>query len=464
MHNDLVTTDDNAVTRRRGVATYVFGALGGLLFGYDLGVVAGALLLITKEFHLTPLEQGFVTSSLLVGCMVGALSAAPIADRAGRRGLVLVAGVVFGAGALIAALAGTVAIVIAGRLVMGLAVGALSMTVPIYLSEIAPARIRGALSGLNQLMISSGILIAYLINLGLHGTGQWRIAFGLAIVPAIALVAGVYFQPESPRWLVSHGREAEARAVLAGRNDAGEADAQLAEIRAVAAGGRERIGALLRDRRLRRVLLIGVGVAFLQQIIGINTIIYYAPTILKTLGFADSAALIANAGLGGLTVVVTVIMLLVVDRIGRRRPLIYGAVSMAVAMAALGVVFFVAGVRNGGAAGWVAIAALALFKISFSLSWGGMAWILLGEIFPLRVREPAMSVATFANWTGNLLVGLFFPVLLAIGTGQVFFLFAVIGVVSCVFAIAVVPETRGRSLERIEWELVGGEPSREAAS
>jgi MFS family permease len=172
------------------------------------------------------------------------------------------------------------------------------------------------------------------------------------------------------------------------------------------------------------------------------------------LGFGKSAALLANAGMGALTVVVTVIMLMVVDRIGRRRPLIYGAVAMAVAMAALGTVFSVAGLKGGGAVGWLAILCLALFKISFSMSWGGMTWILLGEVFPLNVRGPAMSLATFANWSGNLFVGLFFPVLLGVGTGLVFYIFAAVGVISCVFAIRFVPETRGQSLEQIEQQLV----------
>ena len=436
-------------TSRLGPVTYVFGALGGLLFGYDLGVVAGALLLIKPEFGLTALEVGFVTSSLLVGCMFGALGCARLADRIGRRGLVVVAGAVFGVGCLVAAVAPDLAVIVTGRFVMGLAVGALSMTVPIYLSEIAPAKARGALSGLNQLMISSGILIAYLINLGLSEGGEWRIAFGLALVPAVALVIGVYFQPESPRWLIRQGREADARAVLARITD--DVDGEVARIRAAARSG---VAALLGDRRVRRVLLIGVGVAFLQQIIGINTIIYYAPTILTALGFGKSAALLANAGLGALTVLVTVIMLFVVDRIGRRRPLICGAIAMAVAMAALGTVFSVAGVTGGGAAGWLAIGCLALFKISFSMSWGGMAWILLGEVFPLNVRGPAMSVATFANWAGNLFVGLFFPVLLGVGTGLVFYVFAVVGVIACGFAIRFVPETRGQSLEQIERRLV----------
>ncbi len=445
-------------TARLGPATYVFGALGGLLFGYDLGVVAGALLLIKPEMGLTAIEVGFVTSSLLVGCMIGALGCARLADALGRRGLVVVAGTVFALGCLVAAIAPNLAIIVTGRFVMGLAVGALSVTVPIYLSEIAPARVRGGLSGLNQLMISSGILVAYLVNLGLSGPGQWRYAFGLALVPAIALVIGVYFQPESPRWLMRRGQVDAARAVLARITD--DVDTEVGRIREVLAGpARPSVRVLLGDRRLRRVLLVGVGIAFLQQVIGINTIIYYAPTILTALGFGRSAALLANAGLGALTVVVTVIMLLVVDRIGRRRPLIYGAIAMAVAMAALGTVFSVVGfsvvgLKSSGAAGWLAIGCLALFKISFSMSWGGMAWILLGEVFPLNVRGTAMSMATFANWAGNLFVGLFFPVLLGVGTGVVFYLFAAIGVISCAFAIRFVPETRGRTLEQIEQELI----------
>lgn len=440
-------------TMTLGPATYVFGALGGLLFGYDLGVVAGALLLIKPEFGLDNLEVGFVTSSLLVGCMIGALGCVRLADALGRRRLVVAAGAVFGVGCLISALAPNLAVIVTGRLVMGLAVGALSTTVPIYLSEIAPARARGALSGLNQLMISSGILIAYLINLGLSGAGEWRYAFGLALVPAIALVIGVYFQPESPRWLMRRGDVDAARAVLARITD--DVDGEVGRIQAVLDGPvRPSVRSLLGDRRLRRVLLVGVGVAFLQQVIGINTIIYYAPTILTALGFGTSAALLANAGLGALTVVVTVIMLVVVDRIGRRRPLIYGAIAMAIAMALMGTVFTVAGLKGGGAAGWLAIICLALFKISFSMSWGGMAWILLGEIFPLNVRGTAMSLATFANWAGNLFVGLFFPVLLGIGTGVVFYLFAAVGVISCAFAIRFVPETRGRSLEQIEQQLL----------
>ncbi len=222
-----------AVRRRSAVPSYLFGALGGLLFGYDLGVVAGALLYIKPDFGLNAAGEGFVTSSLLLGAMIGALGCGGLSDRFGRRRVVLGAGVLF-AGALVAALAPSFAVLLTGRLVMGLAVGALSVSVPIYLSEITPPASRGGLSGLNQLMISSGILVAYLVDLALGPAHAWRWMFGLALVLAAALLAGLAFQPESPRWLVRQGRVEEARAVLARNRTAAEADADIARITSAA--------------------------------------------------------------------------------------------------------------------------------------------------------------------------------------------------------------------------------------
>lgn len=449
-----------SATRSVGRSTYFFGALGGLLFGYDLGVVAGALLFLGPEMRLTDLETGMVTSSLLVGGMIGAVGCGRITDRYGRRSTVLLSAILFGLGAIGAGIAPNFLTIVVFRLIMGLAVGAASVTVPVYLSEIAPAGSRGRLSGLNQLMISSGILLAYLVNLALTPYGAWRWMFALAAVPSIALFVGAYFQPESPRWLLSKGRDDDARAVLARSRGPEELDAELTEIREVIAAERTRVGfrELFADVRLRRVLLLGIGLAVFQQIIGINTIIYYAPTILKKLGFASSAAILANAGLGALTVVITVLMLVyVVDRVGRRRPLILGAIGMCASMILLAVVFF-SGV-SGGAIGWLAILGLAGFKVCFSLSWGGMVWILLGEIFPLRVRGTAMGVATLTNWLGNFLVGLLFPVLLGVGDGTVFVVFAVLCALACGFAYRWLPETRGRSLEQIE-EGLGADPGR----
>lgn len=436
-------------------STYFFGALGGLLFGYDLGVVAGALLFLGPEMHLTPLQTGMVTSSLLVGGMIGAIGCGRITDRYGRRFTVLLAAVLFAVGAIGAGLAPEVITILVFRLIMGLAVGAASVTVPVYLSEIAPASSRGRLSGLNQLMISSGILLAYLVNLALSPYEAWRWMFALAALPSVALFVGAYFQPESPRWLVRKGREDDARAVLARSRGPEELDAELRDIRAVLAAERESAGfrELFADARVRRVLLLGIGLAVFQQIIGINTIIYYAPTILTRLGFGDGAAILANAGLGVLTVVITVLMItFVVDRVGRRTPLILGAIGMCASMVLLAVVFF-SGAADNGTGGWIAIIGLAAFKICFSLSWGGMVWILLGEIFPLRVRGTAMGVATLTNWLGNFLVGLLFPVLLSVGPGGAFVVFAVLCALACGFAYRWLPETKGRSLEQLEETL-----------
>jgi sugar porter (SP) family MFS transporter len=442
--------------RASAVPSYIFGALGGLLFGYDLGVVAGALLYIKPEFHLDSVEVGFVTSSLLLGAMIGALGCGGLSERYGRRRVVMAAGVLFAAGALIAALAPVLWLLLAGRLIMGLAIGALSVSVPIYLSEITPPASRGALSGLNQLMISTGILVAYLVDLALGSAHGWRWMFGLALVPAAALLAGLVFQPESPRWLIRQGRVAEARAVLTRNRSEAEADADITEITSAAAEGdrRAELAMLWHTPALRRILAIGVALAFFQQIIGVNTIIYYAPTILTKLGYKSSAAILANAGLGGLTVLVTIVMLVfVVDRVGRRIPLVLGAIGMAACMVLLGLTFLTAGFSRGGPAGWLAIVGLAGFKVCYSLSWGGMVWIMLGEMFPLRVRAVAMGIATFANWLGNLLVGQFFPQLLGAGTGTVFFIFAGIAIGASVFAIRWIPETRNRTLEQIESDL-----------
>lgn len=443
--------------KRSMKATYFFGALAALLFGYDLGVVAGALLFITPELGLSAFEEGFVVSALIFGALLTAISVGPVADRFGRRPVILVAGAVFALGAVLAGIAPNVLVIILSRFIMGFAVGAASVLVPVYLSELAPAAVRGRLSGLNQLMISSGILLAYLVNLALAPFEAWRWMFALAAVPALLLLVGVYFQPESPRWLVHKGQVEQAREVLARNRSEAEVERELAEIVEIVehGSGSMRTFELLRTKRFRRVLLIGCGLAFLQQVIGINTIIYYAPTILQEVGFGEVSALAINTVLGVLTVIITVIMLMMVDKIGRKRPLVYGAIGMTLCMLALGLTFVSAGLE-GGSTGWISITALALFKVFFSLSWGGIVWIMLGEIFPLRVRGAAMGVATFMNWLGNLLVAQFFPVLQEIGNGFVFLLFAAIGVIAFIFATTVVPETKGRSLEEIESKLVLG--------
>lgn len=450
-----------------GKATYFFGALGGLLFGYDLGTVAGALLFLTPDLGLTPTQKGLVTSSLIIGAMVGALGCGPVSDRLGRRMVVLMAAVLFAIGAVGAALAPTATVIILFRALMGLAVGTVSVMVPIYLSELAPADRRGRLSGLNQLMISCGILLAYLVNLAFAPLEAWRWMFGLAAVPAVLLLVGVYFQPESPRWLLKKGREDDARRVLSGSRDQRTVDAEVAEIKQInrQEGTQLRLRNALRTPRLRKILLIGLGLAVLQQIMGMNTIIYYAPTIFTDLGFGNASALAINTGLGVWSVLATIAMLLfVVDTIGRRKPLMIGALGQFACTLVLGIVFLFGG-AHGGAAGIAAIVVFVVFKAVYALSWGGIMWIMLGELFPLRVRGVAMGIATFGNWAGNFLVAQLFPVLdAAVGSAIVFFIFAAIAVGAFFFARHLLPETKHRSLEDIEKQLVGTTPTRQATT
>lgn len=447
--------------RKIGASTYFFGALGGILFGYDLGTVAGALLFLTPDLSLSPVQKGLVTSSLLVGAMVGALGSGPLSDRLGRRKILMIAGALFMMGAIGAALSPTASAIILSRAIMGLAVGSVSVLVPVYLSELAPPHLRGRLSGLNQLMISLGILLAYLVSLALGGIGAWRWMFGLAAVPSILFLIGVYFQPESPRWLIRKGREAEARRVLGGRRDQTAVDAEIDEIKRVNREEETQISLrqTLASKKLRRILLIGVGLALFQQIMGLNTVIYYAPTIFKDLGFTNASALLINTGLGIWSLLLTVVMIVfVVDKVGRKKPLMYGALGQLVCTAALGLVFLAGG--NGGAAGWVAIAAFIVFKGVYALSWGGIMWIMLGEIFPLRVRATAMGIASLANWLGNFLVAQLFPVLeSAVGAAAVFLIFALVALAAFFFARFLLPETKEKSLEQLEEELTPGRPA-----
>ncbi|MGH3261466.1 MAG: sugar porter family MFS transporter, partial [Trebonia sp.] len=280
--------------RRHVVLASGITALGGLLFGYDTGVVSGALLFLKDDFGgLTSFQQELVTSLLLVGAAVGALLAGRIADRVGRRLTVLGTALVFVVGVLLAAFAASFPMLLAARVVIGLAVGSASMVVPLYIGEVAPPKIRGGLVSLNQLAITVGILVSYLADYWLAGTKSWRLMFGLAAIPAVLLFVGMLFQKESPHWLVMRGREAEARQVLSRLRAPEEIDPEIAEVHRVTEmehlGTRDLFG-----KNLRRLVAIGVLLAIFQQITGINTVIYYAPTLLSEAGFGTNGSLLAN--------------------------------------------------------------------------------------------------------------------------------------------------------------------------
>ncbi|MDQ4126813.1 MAG: sugar porter family MFS transporter [Actinomycetota bacterium] len=433
---------------------YFFGALGGVLFGYDTGVIAGAILFINEDLGLSPFTSGLVVSSLLVGAMIGAAFAGPIADATGRRKLVLVASIIFAVGAIGAALATSAGVLILFRFVLGLAVGAASLIVPLYLAEVAPTEIRGAVASLNQLMIVTGILVAYIANSALAGAEAWRWMIALAVIPSVLLFLGMLFMPETPRWLVSKDRDEEAREVLRRTRDETAVEAEMGDIKRVEGQQEGGLGELLASW-VRPALLVGMGLAIFQQIIGINTIIYYAPTTLTNVGFGNSAAILANAGIGVINVTMTLVAIRFIDRVGRKPLLLLGAAGMALSLAILGLTSLLLPAPSGvGLVGIITLACLALFIAAFAVSWGPIVWVMLGEIFPLKVRGSAMAVATVLLWAANFVVSLSFPVLLeALGIGWLFLGYSLIGLAALFFVRSFVTETKGRSLEKIESDL-----------
>jgi sugar porter (SP) family MFS transporter len=437
--------------RRSNAAIYGFGALGGFLFGYDTGVIAGALLFIKQEFNLSPVLQGLVVSSLLFGALIGAILSGLLSNRFGHRQLLICAGALFTFGALAAAAAPNPMAMIAARATLGLAVGTASVQVPLYLSELAPTPIRGALSTLNQIMIGVGILTAYLIDYMLAGSGSWRIMLGFAVFPSVLLVAGMWFQPESPRWLMKYGRESEALEVLRRIRTEEEATREFAEIARAGRQPRMSLLAALRTRWMWPTLAAAAGLAIFQQIIGINTIVYYAPTILHAAGYTAQKAILVTLLLSLLSTGTTIVSANVVDRLGRRPLLLGGAVGMAIAMTVLGWIFSNAALSSATGQ-MIALGGIAFYKICIALSWGPIVWVMLPEILALRVRAPAMGAATLLNWLSNFFISLAFPVLLAAGTGAVFAIFAVCALLAAGFVAFGLRETTRRSLETIEAE------------
>jgi sugar porter (SP) family MFS transporter len=408
-------------------------ALGGLLFGYDTGVISGALLFIQQDFKLNAFTEGFIVSSLLLGAMVGAAVSGALSDRLGRRTIILVAAAIFAVGAIGAGLSPNVETLIFFRFLLGLGVGSASALVPSYISESAPTDVRGSLSSLFQLAITIGILVAYLVNAAFASAGDWRWPLGLAFVPALILLIGMYFLPETPRWLVSKDRDEEARRVLSRTRTEEEVERELNEIRHAEEEEGEQAGYReLLAPWVRPMLVVGIGLAVFQQFVGINTVIYYAPTIINVL--------------------MTIVAILVIDRIGRKPLLLIGLAGMFVSLGIIGAAFLFSGLS--GIISWVTLAGLMLYIASFAVSFGPILWVMLPEIFPLKARGTGTGVSALSNWGANFIVAQsFLPLVALIGRPAVFWILAGICIVAALFIYFLVPETRGRSLEQIEMDL-----------
>jgi sugar porter (SP) family MFS transporter len=452
-------TEAGVLTGRTGSTGFVFiaavfAAVGGLLFGYDTGVISGALLFIKTQFHLSIFHQELVVSVVLIGATVGALSGGRLADTFGRRLMLLVTAVIFVAGAIVCASAGSLGALIGGRIIVGLGIGLSSTTVPVYISEVSPAAARGWQVSLFQLAVTVGILSAYLVDYGFGKSGAWRWMLGLAVVPGAMLGLGMLAMPETPRWLAEHGRGDAARKVLARIRGTQDVQAEYGEIQETLSRAKERghFSDLLAPY-VRPALTVGIGLAIFQQITGINTVIYYAPTIIQSAGIPSATgAILATAGIGLVNVLMTLVAMWLIDRVGRRPLLLAGITGMAVCLGILGFVFRTQQPSSGQ--GWLAVLILMAYVASFAISLGPIFWLLISEIYPLKIRGIAEGTAAGTNWAANLLVSLTFLSLVhALGPSWTFWLYGLLAIGSLLFSYFVVPETKGRTLEEIEQTL-----------
>jgi SP family galactose:H+ symporter-like MFS transporter len=434
-------------------------AIAGFLFGYDEGVIAVARPLLDNDYPMSPLVGGFMTASVPLGALAAASVAGPIADRFGRRRVLMSAAALFTFGALIAGAITAVWMLVAARLVLGLAIGVAAVAAPLYIAEAAPLKTRGSLVSTYQLAITVGILGSYLTGLLISGDGMWRVMFALGAVPGLLFLIGLVFLPESPRWLVLKRSAEAARASLRRlRGEGWDVDRELEEmVGTVQAEGGRRVGyRALFEPAIRPALIVAVGLFFLQQLSGINAVIYYAPEIFNHAGF-DSAdtQIFATIGVGTVNLLTTVLAMILIDRIGRRPLLLLGFAGAAGTM----LVIAIAVVNSAVVPSWLVIVMLLLYIASFAISLGPLPHVMMSEIFPLHVRGPGMSMASISNWGFNFVVVFAFPLMLAgPGLAFTFTLFAVICLGGILFTLARVPETTGHSLEAIEKHLKSGRP------
>ncbi len=429
-------------------------ACAGLLFGYDTGAISGAILFIRSDFGLTPIVVGIVTSVALAGATIGSCAGGWLADRFGRRHVIIGTALLFAVGSILSALSFSIAWLIGSRILIGIATGVASFVAPMYLSEMAPSRIRGSLVSLNQLAVTVGILASYIVDYELSTGGRWRWMFGVGVIPALALLIGMVVIPNSPRWLMLRGRYPEAALALSRIRVKQEIEPEIRETRAALSTASTHWSDLL-SATLRMPMLVGIGLAVLQQITGINTVIYYAPTIFQRAGFASSSSsILASLSVGIINVLMTIVSLLLLDRVGRRPLLLVGETGMVLSLISLGVGF---ALHGSVYVGWITAGSLVTYVGSFAIGLGPVFWLLISEIYPLGVRGLAMSVATVANWVANLVVTLTFPELVSVaGLSATFILYAILGLASLAFTWRFVPETRGKTLEQIERHWRGG--------
>lgn len=451
-------------TKRLGLVA-VIATLGGLLFGYDTGVINGALTPMERSgFVPNATAEGFMTSSILVGAALGAFFIGRVSDSWGRKPTINTIAIVFLLAAAACVLAPSWEFLMVTRFFLGIAVGGASVTVPVFLGELAPTEQRGGLVSRNELMIVTGELAAFAVNaiIGVvwhEDPNVWRYMLSVAVLPAIVLFIGMFRVPESPRWLLDHGREDDALAVLRQIRPPERAEAEIREVRELVALEREareaKISDLFRQKWLRKLVIIGVGLAFAQQLTGINSIMYYGTQVLQQSGFSEQAALIANVGSGVIGVVAVATGLRFINRARRRTFLIVGLTGTTFFHLLIGLSSLL--VPEGLTRAIVVLVFIICFVGIMQATLGPIVWLMLSEIFPLKLRGVGMGFTVLCLWLMNFVVSTLFPILVdAIGISATFFVFAVINAGSLTFAARVVPETSGRSLEQLEEDFSTG--------
>lgn len=437
----------------------VIASLGGLLSGYDTGVISGALLFINESWNLTDTTQGILVSSVLIGAVIGAATNGVLADMFGRKKIIIATAIIFILGSIFCAFAPNIYVLIASRLFIGFAVGIVNFVVPLYLSEISPKNLRGTLVSLYQWAITAGILFSYFINaVFAPAVYNWRWMLFAGVLPGLVLLIGMCFMTDTPRWLLSKDREDEARRVFAKIEPNVDIDSEIDNVRANLKS--DDSGSVMQFKLKKWMIMpfvVGIGIMFAQICTGINTIIYYAPTIFKNAGFESNiSAIYATTGIGIINFLMTIVALFFTDKLGRKPLLYFGLTGVMLSLIALGGAFAFADFF-GDNLKWVTVGSLITYIICFAMSLGPIGWILVSEVFPLSIRGRAMSICTVSNFVFNFLVVSSFPVLLnRVGGALTFWGFGIVSLLCIIFVYFFVPETKGISLETIETNWMKG--------